>query len=213
MIETISAITLATHDMARAVHFYEALGFETVHGGENALFTSFRANTPWLFIDIDRVQAKTMGVSMAEVFDTLQVYLASLYVNDFNRFGRTYEVVAQADASYRDKPEEITRLKTRNDRGQMVPLGAVVKVTETHGPDRAMRYNGYPAAEINGGPAAGYSSGQAEALIDKIATLQRPDGSFAGQRKWMEDNPVLVTAYTVMVLEGAKKDLAAKPAS
>ena len=98
----------------------------------------------------------------------MQIYLGSLYVNDFNRFGRTYQVVAQADAPFRDRPEDITRLKTRNDKGQMVPLGAMVKVTETHGPDRAMRYNGYPAAEINGGPAAGYSSGQAEAAMAKL---------------------------------------------
>ena len=85
----------------------------------------------------------------------MQIYLGSLYVNDFNRFGRTYEVIAQADAQFREHPEDITRLKTRNDRGEMVPLGALVKVTETHGPDRVMRYNGYPAAEINGAPAPG----------------------------------------------------------
>src|SRR6266404_4905090 len=100
----------------------------------------------------------------------MQIYLGSLYVNDFNRFGRTYQVVAQADAPFRDRPDNITRLKTRNANGQMVPLGAVVKVTETHGPDRAMRYNGYPAAEINGGPAPGFSSGQAESLITRLAS-------------------------------------------
>jgi multidrug efflux pump subunit AcrB len=98
----------------------------------------------------------------------MQIYLGSLYVNDFNRFGRTYEVIAQADAPFRAHAEDITRLKTRNDKGEMVPLGAVVKVTESHGPDRVMRYNGYPAAEINGGPAPGYSSGQAEAVDVKL---------------------------------------------
>src|SRR6266498_5239095 len=89
---------------------------------------------------------------------------------------RTYQVIAQADAQFRDRPADITRLKTRNEKGQMVPLGALVKVTETHGPDRAMRYNGYPAAEINGGPASGFSSGQAEALIAKLANENLPKG-------------------------------------
>jgi len=126
--------------------------------------------------DIDRVKAKQQGVPLQNLFETMQIYLGSLYVNDFNRFGRTYQVVAQADAPFRDRAEDITRLKTRNGAGEMVPLGALVKVTETHGPDRAMRYNGYPAAEINGGPAAGYSSGQAEALITKLATENLPKG-------------------------------------
>ena len=106
----------------------------------------------------------------------MQIYLGSLYVNDFNRFGRTYQVIAQADAQFRDQPEDITRLKTRNAKGQMVPLGTLVKVNETHGPDRAMRYNGYPAAEINGGPAPGFSSGQAEALMAKLANENLPKG-------------------------------------
>src|SRR5258706_8061697 len=114
---------------------------------------------------------------LQNLFETMHIYLGSLYVNDFNRFGRTYQVIAQADAQFRDRPEDITRLKTRNAAGQMVPLGALVKVTETHGPDRAMRYNGYPAAEINGGPAPGFSSGQAEALIAKLANENLPKGT------------------------------------
>jgi multidrug efflux pump len=113
----------------------------------------------------------------------MQIYLGSLYVNDFNRFGRTYQVVAQADAQFRDRAENITRLKTRNAKGEMVPLGAVVKVIETHGPDRAMRYNGYPAAEINGGPAPGFSSGQAEALITRLANDTLPKGM---TQEWTE---------------------------
>ena len=107
----------------------------------------------------------------------MQIYLGSLYVNDFNRFGRTYQVIAQADSQFRARPEDITRLKTRNDKGEMVPLAALVKVTEAHGPDRAMRYNGYPAAEINGGPAPGYSSGQAEALMARIVAENLPAGA------------------------------------
>src|SRR5207244_12859826 len=103
-------------------------------------------------------------------------YLGSLYVNDFNRFGRTYQVIAQADAKFRARPEDITRLRTRNAQGETVPLGTLIKVKETYGPDRAMRYNGYPAAEINGAPAPGYSSGQAEALMSKIINENLPKG-------------------------------------
>jgi multidrug efflux pump len=144
--------------------------------GLDNVFSTFTVNVPQLDADIDRTKAKQQGVPLQNLFETMQIYLGSLYVNDFNRFGRTYEVIAQADASFRDHPEDITRLKTRNDKGQMVPLGALVRVTETHGPDRAMRYNGYPAAELNGGPAAGYSSGQAEELINKIVTSTLPKG-------------------------------------
>src|SRR6185312_15341571 len=144
--------------------------------GLASVFSTFTVNVPQLDADVDRVKAKQQGVPLENLFETMQIYLGSLYVNDFNRFGRTYQVVAQADAQFRDRPEDITRLKTRNAAGQMVPLGAIVRVNETHGPDRAMRYNGYPAAEINGGPAAGYSSGQAEALITKLANDTLPKG-------------------------------------
>jgi multidrug efflux pump len=104
------------------------------------------------------------------------VYLGSLYVNDFNRFGRTYQVIAQADANFRSTPEDIARLKTRNAAGEMVPLGSLVNVSETFGPDRVQRYNGYLSAEINGGPAPGYSSGQAQAAIEKILDETLPNG-------------------------------------
>jgi hydrophobe/amphiphile efflux-1 (HAE1) family protein len=147
------------------------------------VFSTFTVNVPQLDADIDRVKAKQQGVPLQNLFETMQVYLGSLYVNDFNRFGRTYQVIAQADAKFRQNPEDITRLKTRNSRGEMVPLGSIVKVTETHGPDRAMRYNGYPAAEINGGPAPGYSSGQAEALITKLAEETLPKGAAS---EWTE---------------------------
>jgi multidrug efflux pump len=117
-----------------------------------------------------------MGVPLANVFETMQINLGSLYVNDFNRFGRTYQVVAQADADFRSRAEDILRLKTRNSAGELVPLGALVKVSETYGPDRVMRYNGYPAAEINGAAAPGFSSGQAEAIIEKLAKENLPKG-------------------------------------
>jgi len=140
------------------------------------VFSGFTVNVPQLDADIDREKAKTQGIPLQNLFETLQIYLGSLYVNDFNRFGRTFEVVAQADAPFRAHAEDITRLKTRNDKGEMVPLGAIVKVTEAHGPDRVMRYNGYPAAEINGGPAPGYSSGQAEAAMSKLVEDNLPRG-------------------------------------
>src|SRR5436305_5598575 len=149
-------------------------GYQTP--GLGGLFSTFTVNVPQLDADIDRVKAKTQGVPLQNLFETMQIYLGSLYVNDFNRFGRTFQVVAQADAKFREHPEALTRLKTRNARGEMVSLGALVKVRETHGPDRAMRYNGYPAAEINGGPAPGFSSGQAEALMARLAGENLPKG-------------------------------------
>ncbi len=140
------------------------------------VFSTFTVNVPQLDANIDRTKAKQQGVPLQNLFDTMQIYLGSLYVNDFNRFGRTYQVIAQADSQFRDRPEDITHLKTRNDKGQMVPLGTLVKVTETHGPDRAMRYNGYPAAEVNGAPGPGFSSGQAEAAMTKILADTLPKG-------------------------------------
>jgi multidrug efflux pump len=144
--------------------------------GLAGIFSSFTTNTPQLDADVDRVKAKEMGVPLQNVFDTMQINLGSLYVNDFNRFGRTFQVVAQADAKFRQHPEDILRLKTRNLAGQMVPLGSLVTVKDTYGPDRVMRYNGYPAADINGGAAPGYSSGQAEALMEKVAAETLPKG-------------------------------------
>ena len=117
-----------------------------------------------------------MGVPLQNLFETMQINLGSLYVNDFNRFGRTYQVVAQADAQFRQRAEDILRLKTRNAAGELVSLGSLVKVSETYGPERVMRYNGYPAIEISGAPAPGVSSGQAEALMQKITDEHLPKG-------------------------------------
>jgi multidrug efflux pump len=144
--------------------------------GLSGIFSSFTINTPQLDADVDRAKAKAMGVPLQNVFETMQINLGSLYVNDFNRFGRTYQVVAQADAQFRGHAEDILRLKTKNNAGQLVPLGALLKVNETYGPDRVMRYNGYPAAEINGAAAPGYSSGQAEAIMEKLAAANLPKG-------------------------------------
>jgi multidrug efflux pump len=140
------------------------------------VFSSYQVNVPQVFADVDRQRVKEQGVALTDVFETMQVYLGSLYVNDFNRFGRTYQVIAQADADFRSKPEDIARLKTRNSAGEMVPLGSLVNVSETFGPDRVQRYNGYLAAEINGGPAPGYSSGQAQAAIERILDETLPNG-------------------------------------
>jgi multidrug efflux pump len=144
--------------------------------GLTRVFSGYQINVPQLDAAVDRVKAKSQGVPLGNVFETMQVYLGSLYVNDFNRFGRTYQVIAQADSQFRDRPEDITRLKTRNARGEMVPLGALVKVKETYGPDRVMHYNGYPSADINGAPAMGFSSGQAEEIIAQLAKETLPQG-------------------------------------
>jgi multidrug efflux pump len=140
------------------------------------MFSSYQINVPQLDVDLDRVKAKQQGVSVTEVFDTMQIYLGSLYVNDFNRFGRTYQVRAQADAPYRAHAEDILQLKTRNNQGEMVPLSSLVKLHSTFGPEMVVRYNGYAAADINGGPAPGYSSAQAEAAAERVAAETLPRG-------------------------------------
>jgi multidrug efflux pump len=139
-------------------------------------FSSYQINVPQLNVDLDRVKAKQLGVNVTDVFDTMQVYLGSLYVNDFNRFGRVYQVRVQADAPFRARAEDIGLLKTRNAAGDMVPLSSLVKVTPTYGPEMVVRYNGYTAADINGGPAPGYSSGQAQAAAERIAAEVLPRG-------------------------------------
>ena len=140
------------------------------------VFSNFNTGVPQLFAHLDRTKAQQLGVSVQDVFDTMQTYLGSIYVNDFNRFGRTYEVIAQADTPFRTRPDDILRLQVRNQAGEMVPLGAMVDVKETTGPDSASRYNGFRAADLNGGPAPGYSTGQAQAAITKILDETLPKG-------------------------------------
>lgn len=140
------------------------------------LFSSFQINVPQLYADLDRAKAEQLGVSVTEVFETLQIYLGSLYVNDFNAFGRTYSVRLQADAQFRSQPEDIGRLKVRSSNGQMIPLSALLKVDATTGPERTTRYNGFLSADINGGPAPGFSSGEAQAAIERIASETLPSG-------------------------------------
>jgi multidrug efflux pump len=133
------------------------------------LFSGYQVNVPQLFADLDRTKTKTQGVAITDVFETMQAYLGSVYVNDFNRFGRTFQVTVQADASHRLTPEDVLALQTRNDRGNMVPLGSVLTVRAANGPDRVTHYNGYPAAEVNGAPAPGHSSGEALAAVASAA--------------------------------------------
>ncbi len=141
-----------------------------------AVYSTFQINVPQLDADVNRIKAKSLGVPLQNLFETMQIYLGSLYVNDFNRFGRTYQVIAQADAPFRSRLDDVARLKTRNDKGQMVPLGTLMKVREAYGPDRVMRYNGHPAAEINGAPGPGFSSGQAEKYIEDLIQKNLPSG-------------------------------------
>ncbi len=140
------------------------------------LFTSYQVNVPQIDADIDREKAKTHGVPIDQIFDTMQVYLGSLYANDFNRFGRTYQVNVQAEQKFRLTPEQIGQLKVRNDRGEMVPLSTFVKVSDSAGPDRVMHYNGFLTAEINGAAAPGYSSGQAEDAMERLLQAELPNG-------------------------------------
>jgi hydrophobe/amphiphile efflux-1 (HAE1) family protein len=140
------------------------------------LFTAFTINVPQLKADIDVEKAATLGLTKTDVANALQVNLGSLYVNDFNRFGRTYQVIAQADEKFRKKSTDILALKVRNKNGLIVPVGSIVKVKESYGPDRAEHYNSYLTAPINGAPGRGFSSGQAEAAMARVVSETLPKG-------------------------------------
>jgi multidrug efflux pump len=165
------------------------LGYDELEAAKNAflaraaqapeiagLFTSYQVNVPQLYAEIDRTRARQLGVAVTDVFETMQIYLGSLYVNDFNRFGRTYSVRVQADAQFRARADDIGQLKVRSRTGDMIPLSALLKVQQASGPERAMRYNGFLSADITGGPAPGYSSGQAQAAAERIAAETLPKG-------------------------------------
>ena len=138
------------------------------------VYSGYTVNVPQLEADVDREKAKMQGVPLANLFETLQINLGSLYVNDFNRFGRTYQVVAQAEPQFRDDVKDITRLKTRNLSGEMVPVGSLIKVNESFGPDRVTHYNGYLAADLNGAAMPPLSSGQGEEVIAELAKSLPP---------------------------------------
>jgi multidrug efflux pump len=159
---------------------YREASQATIRGNQNpalaGVFSSFDINVPEINANVDRDKVKTYGLNISDVTDTLQVYLGSLYVNDFNSFGRTYQVNVQADYPYRLRPEDIGTLRTRNRDGEMIPLSSVVSVSRTFGPDRVMHYNGFPAADINGAAGEGYSSGQSEGAIAKVLDQELPNG-------------------------------------
>jgi len=140
------------------------------------VFSSFQINVPQLFADVDRTKAKQLGVPLQTIYQTLQINLGSLYVNDFNQFGRTYQVRVQADAPFRSHAEDIAQLKVRSEKGEMIPLSSLMRVKDSYGPDRVQRYNAYVSADLNGAPAPGVSTGQAQAALEKIAREVLPKG-------------------------------------
>jgi multidrug efflux pump len=140
------------------------------------LFTSYNADVPQIRVDMDREKARALGVDLGEANQALQAFTGTLYINDLNRFGRTYQVNLSADTQFRSAPEDLSQIKVRNAQGEMVPLAAFATVRRTAGPDRVMSYNGWPTAEIIGGAATGYSSGQAQVAMEKLARENLPSG-------------------------------------
>lgn len=155
---------------------WELVGASYQEANVVRVFSTFSTDTPKYFLDIDRVKAEMLNVPVENIFNTLQVYLGSSYVNDFNLFGRTYRVTAQADAPYRQDPVDIANLRTRSTTGAMVPLGSLLNIVNTSGPDRIVRHNLYPAAEIQGSAALGTSMGDALKIMEKLAVNILPQG-------------------------------------
>jgi HAE1 family hydrophobic/amphiphilic exporter-1 len=174
--------------------------------GLTGLYSGFRANVPQLFVDVDRVKAKTLDIPLSTVFGTLQAYLGSAYVNDFNRFGRTYQVTVQADPAFRANRHDIQGLDVRTRQGKMVPLGALVSVEESFGPQDVTRYNLYPSAAITGQAAPGYSSGQALELMENMADQKLPPGmgyewtGVAYQEKQVGAEAMLIFALAIVLV-------------
>nr|WP_295661103.1 multidrug efflux RND transporter permease subunit [Polymorphobacter sp.] len=172
--------------------------------GLTSVFTLYNTGTPRLFASIDREKAQQLGVAPADVFSTLQTYLGSSYVNDFNLFGRTFRVTAQADAQYRHSPADIVNLKTRSASGQMVPIGSVATLTDDSGPYRVVRHNLYTAAELQGDTKPGFSSGQALKAMEDLAAKTLPEGfgyewtELAYQQKTQGNTAAIVFALAVV---------------
>ena len=155
---------------------YAMMGRAAQTPGLQQVFSLFEISTPQLYLDIDRVKAQLLGINLADVFSTLQVQIGSLYVNDFNLFGRTFRVQAQADAAHRLEPKDVLALRVRSSSGATVPIGSFATVQDISGPYRVPRYNLYPAAELDGQAAPGYSQGQAIELMQQIAAQTLPPG-------------------------------------
>jgi multidrug efflux pump len=147
------------------------------------MFNGFRASTPQLYVDVDREKCKSMDVSLQEVFSTLQLYLGGTYANDFNQFGRTWQVNLQADPSFRLRPEQLTQFRVRSRSGALVPLGSLVSVSESEGPSMVLRYNGATAAAINGVSMPGMSTGDVVKTIDALVAEELP---FGMDTQWTE---------------------------
>ncbi len=152
----------------------EVVAAGNAQSGLTRLNTTFRADVPQLYADIDRTKVKSLGIPLNSVFETMQAFMGSAYVNDFNKFGRTWQVRVQADQSFRIEAEDLLRLEVRNQDGEMIPLGTFTTVKRTVGPQVIQRYNLYPSAQINGEPAPGYSSGQALNLMEQMASNKFP---------------------------------------
>ena len=170
-----------------------------------ATYTTFQNGVPQLFADVDRVKAKRQGIPLSNIFSTLQAYLGSTYVNDFNKFGRTFRVYAQAEAQFRAHPEDVANLKTRNASGEMVPIGSISNIRFITGPDRVAHYNVYLASDINSQAAPGYSSGQANAAMERVlATLPNGYGfewtELTFQQKSASNVAVLVFPICVLLV-------------
>ncbi len=144
--------------------------------GLNQVFSLFETSTPQLYLDIDRTKAQLLGINIPDVFNALQTYLGSSYVNDFNLLGRTFRVIAQADGEDRLDPKDVLKIRVRNSNGETVPIAAFTTANDQSGPFRVPRYNLYPAAELDGAAAPGYSQGQAIGIMEKLAAETLPDG-------------------------------------
>ncbi len=172
--------------------------------GLTSVFTSFFLNTPLLYVDVDRVRAQMLNVPLDNIFETLRINLGSAYVNDFNLFGRTFRVTAQADQQYRLREEDIARLKVRSADGAMVPLGSLVTFRTTAGPDRVPRFNLYPAAELNGTTTPGTSSGEGMKKIEELAARVLPPGldiawtNLSYQERLVGNTSLYIFALSVM---------------
>ncbi|MBU2880270.1 efflux RND transporter permease subunit [Aliiglaciecola lipolytica] len=169
-----------------------------------SVFSFFETNTPQLYADIDRERVERLGVPVNEVFSALEIYLGSAFVNDFNYLGRTFRVTAQADAPFRMEADDVGRIRVRNKAGDMVPLSSVATFEYRSGPSRVPRYNLYPAADLNGDTAAGYSSGEAIATMERLAAQILPDGiayewtELAYQQKQAGSSAILAFVFAVV---------------
>ncbi|MGC1272687.1 MAG: multidrug efflux RND transporter permease subunit [Planctomycetaceae bacterium] len=190
-------LELATQELIAAANGQSAL---------TGVNTAFRPGVPQLYVDVDRVKAKTLGVPLGSVFGTLQAYLGSAYVNDFNKFGRVYQVRVQAEAEDRADPQDIERLEVRNDKGEMIPLGTIVDVKRSFGPQVVKRYNLYPTASVSGSAAPGYSSGESLRLMEEIASTSLPQSigydwtGMSFQEKRVGGEAVFVFGFAVLLV-------------